>query len=126
MAGTTISKVSSPVARTAGPSNLDVVEHFNERLVEAEVACGAGDPSIFNKEEAVAGHAGHDLFVRVHFADVPEAGHEESRSVEATIFSSEESPPPKTKFMGASPYSFGRAKPWPVGFLPAALALARE
>jgi len=42
--------------------------------------------------------------------------------VEATIFSTEEPPPPKTRFMGASPYSLGRANPWPVGCLCAALA----
>src|SRR6266481_6394287 len=48
------------------------------------------------------------------------------RSVEATIFSIEELPPPKTRFMGASPYSLGRAKPWPVGCLLAALLAARE
>src|SRR6266850_977187 len=40
------------------------------------------------------------------------------RFVEAIIFCSEESPPPKTRFIGASPYSFGRANPCPVGFLP--------
>ena len=26
------------------------------------------------------------------------------------------SPPPNTRFTGASPYSFGSGKPWPVGF----------
>src|SRR6267154_1932714 len=46
------------------------------------------------------------------------------RSVEAIIFSREESPPAKTRFMGASPYSLGSAKPWPVVFLRAFLALA--
>src|SRR2546422_11336777 len=48
------------------------------------------------------------------------------RSVEATIFSIEESPPPKTRFMGASPYSFGSAKPCPVGCLCAAAKAAHK
>src|SRR5438132_6267936 len=48
------------------------------------------------------------------------------RSVEATIVSTDESPPLNTRFIGASPYSFGNANPWPVGFLRAIVADARE
>jgi len=61
-----------------GAEQFDVVEHFDDGLVEAEVADGAGDASILDEEKAVAGHAGHDLFVGIDFADVPEAGDEQA------------------------------------------------
>src|SRR5205823_486030 len=34
--------------------------------------------AFFNERETVASHAGHDLFVGVHFADIPEAGDEKA------------------------------------------------
>ena len=57
---------------------FDVVEHFNERLVEAEVANGGSNLTVFNEKEAVAGHPGHYLFIGVDFANVPKAGDEEA------------------------------------------------
>ena len=48
------------------------------------------------------------------------------RSVERTISSTEVLPPPKTRFMGASPISLGKEKPWPVGLAFIFLAVARE
>ncbi len=61
-----------------GAKQFDVIEHFDERLIEAEVTHGTGNPPILNEKEAVAGHAGHDLFVGVDFADIPEAGDEQA------------------------------------------------
>jgi hypothetical protein len=52
MAGTAISKASSPVARTALVTRPFSIE-----------------------EEAVAGHAGHDLFVGIDFANGRTAGY---------------------------------------------------
>src|SRR5580704_5448549 len=57
---------------------LDVTEQFEDGLIEAEVAGGGGDFAIFDEEKAVAGHAGHDFFVGIDFADVPEAGYEKA------------------------------------------------
>ncbi len=61
-----------------GAEEVGVFEHFDEGLVEAEIADGTGNSAVFDEEEAVASHAGHDLFVGVDFADVPEAGDEEA------------------------------------------------
>src|SRR5271169_3067372 len=38
-----------------GAEQLGIIEHFDEGLVEAEVADGATDPSILNEEEARGG-----------------------------------------------------------------------
>src|SRR5713101_991692 len=61
-----------------GAEEFYVFEHFDERLIEAEVAGRSGNPPIFNKKQAIAGHAGHHFFVGIDFADVPEAGDEEA------------------------------------------------
>src|SRR5260370_27313330 len=61
-----------------GTQQFDVLEHFNERLIEAKVSHSAGDPPFLNKKQAIAGHPGHHLFVGIDFADVPEARHEQS------------------------------------------------
>jgi len=55
--------------------------------------------------------AGHDFFVRINFADVPDAGDEQAAiGLRRSFFSREESPPLKTRFMGASPYSLGESE----------------
>src|SRR5260370_7206787 len=77
-----------------GTEQFDIIEHLDERLIETEVADGACNLTIFNKKEAVAGHAGHDLFVGVDFADVPEAGGEEAPLLGAAPFLSSGTPPP--------------------------------
>src|SRR5438445_5933271 len=61
-----------------GTEKFDVLEHFDEGLIETEVADGASNLTVFDKKQAITGHAGHDFFVRVNFADVPEAGDEEA------------------------------------------------
>src|SRR5580693_7584067 len=61
-----------------GAQKINVIEHFDEGLVEAKVADGGGDAAVFDEEEAVASHTGHDFFVGVNFADVPEAGDQEA------------------------------------------------
>ena len=68
-----MSNDSSPEARTAGPSISDVREHLDHALVEAEIADSAGDAAIFDQECAVARHSGEDFFVRIDFADIPQA-----------------------------------------------------
>src|SRR5260370_33319524 len=60
-----------------GTQQFDVLEHFNKRLIEAEVSHGASYPPALNKKQAIAGHPGHDFFVGIDFADVPEARHEQ-------------------------------------------------
>src|SRR5215470_18589465 len=57
---------------------LDIREHVNQALIKAKVSHSANHFAVFNKEGAVAGHAGEDLFVRVNFADVPEASDQNS------------------------------------------------
>src|SRR6266478_4423871 len=61
-----------------GAQQFHVIEHFDEGLIEAEVADGASNLPLLNKKEAIAGHAGHDLFVGVDFADVPKASDEQA------------------------------------------------
>ena len=61
-----------------GAEELDIAEHFEDGLIEAEIADCGRDFAVFDQEKAVAGHAGHDFFVGVDFADVPEAGDEEA------------------------------------------------
>src|SRR5271163_2594667 len=57
---------------------FDVAEQLQDGLIEAEIADSGSDFAVFNEEKAIAGHARHYLFVRVDFADVPEAGDEEA------------------------------------------------
>src|SRR5438105_4875469 len=47
-------------------------------MVEAEIAYGTGDFAFFDEVQAVAGHAGHDFFIRIDFADVPNAGNKQA------------------------------------------------
>src|SRR6267154_25774 len=61
-----------------GAQQFHVVQHFDEGLIEAEVADGAGNLPLLNKKEAIAGHAGHDFFVRVDFPDVPKTSDEQA------------------------------------------------
>ena len=74
MAGTTISKDSSPAARTARAHLTDVGQHLQNILIEAEIANAGGDFAILDEEAAVAGHAGKNFFVGIDFANVPKAG----------------------------------------------------
>src|ERR1700733_14661038 len=106
--------------------HFHVREHFNHALIETEIANAAGNLSIFDEKSAVASHSGKNLFVRIHFADIPKAVTRMPRSVERTISSTLALPPVKTKFIGASPYSFGSEKPWPVGCFFIFFAVARE
>src|SRR5258708_5159301 len=61
-----------------GAQQFHVIQHFDEGLIEAEVAHGAGNLPLLNKKEAIACHAGDDLFVRVDFADIPEPRDEQA------------------------------------------------
>src|ERR1700675_4670132 len=61
-----------------GAELLDVAKQLENGLIEAEIADSAGDFAVFYEEKAVAGHAGHDLFVGIDFADVPEAGYKQA------------------------------------------------
>src|SRR5438309_1324296 len=61
-----------------GTEQLNVLEHCDERLIEAEVAHGASNLPILNEKQAVAGHAGHDFFIGIDFADVPETRNEQA------------------------------------------------
>src|SRR6476646_4849997 len=51
---------------------LNVVEHFNQALVKAEIQQPVLHFSIFHQEGAVTRHAGKDFFVGINFADVPQ------------------------------------------------------
>src|ERR1700740_1533255 len=51
---------------------------MDKALVEAEVAQPMPDLAIFYVEGAVAGHAGEDLLVRIHLADIPAAGNQDA------------------------------------------------
>src|SRR5713226_8253761 len=57
---------------------FDIIQHFDERLIEAKVARGASHTPVLDEEEAVAGHAGHHLFIGVHFTDIPQAGNQKA------------------------------------------------
>ena len=54
------------------------MEELDQGLVEAEIANGGTDFAIFDEVEAVSGHTGHDFFVGIDFADIPDAGDEEA------------------------------------------------
>src|ERR1017187_1989620 len=55
-----------------------VGEHLDQALIETEVADARGDTAVFHQEGAVTSHAGEDFLVGVHFADVPEARHQDA------------------------------------------------
>ena len=61
-----------------GAEELNVAEHLEDGLIESEIADGGRDLALFNQKKAIAGHTGHDFFVGVDFADVPEAGDEQA------------------------------------------------
>src|SRR6266849_5413933 len=54
---------------------FDIPEHLQNGLIEAKIANRRADPALFLQELAVARHPGHDLFIRVDFADVPQSRH---------------------------------------------------
>src|SRR5690242_3512900 len=58
--------------------HFDVAQHFENGLIEAEIAHGGGNAAIFDEKEPIAGHAGHDFFVGINFADIPEPSDEEA------------------------------------------------
>src|SRR5229473_6644490 len=125
MAGTTISKASSPVARPAGPSDstlrsISISDWLKRKLRTAEVTRPFSTRNSPSRVMPVITFS-YGSTSRMYHKRVTRR----PRSVEAIIFSSDESPPEKTRFIGASPYSLGSAKPWPVGCLRARFAVLR-
>src|SRR5579863_9522868 len=57
---------------------LNIAEHVNQALVEAEVAYVLSNSPVFHQESAVASHAGDDFFVGIDLADVPETRHQDA------------------------------------------------
>src|SRR5437868_927640 len=53
-------------------------KHFNQTLVEAEVADALLDLSILNIKCPVASHSSKDLLVRINLADVPQARYQDT------------------------------------------------
>src|ERR1700691_2195039 len=49
-----------------------VVEQLDDALIEAEVPQAPADTAVLDQESSIARHAGHDFFVGIYFADVPE------------------------------------------------------
>ena len=60
------------MARCAGPKAFNVPKHLQDRLIESEIPRRPRNFALLDQEQTVASHAGHDLFVGVDFADVPE------------------------------------------------------
>jgi len=52
----------------------DIRKHVDETLVEAEIPNSVADFAILDEEGSIPRHAGQDFFVRIDFANVPEAG----------------------------------------------------
>src|SRR6266568_2277384 len=50
---------------------LNIAQHFEDALVEAEIAHRSGDAAFLHEEETIARHPGKNFFVRVYFPDVP-------------------------------------------------------
>src|SRR6266436_1954357 len=126
MPGTTISKASSPVARTAGPiistlRSISKIDWLNRKLRAAD---DTRPFSIKNSPSRVIPVMtfSYGSTSRMYHSRVTSR----PRLVEAIISSREALPPEKTRFIGASPYSFGSMKPWPVGCFFAIFAEARE
>ncbi len=78
MAGTTISKASSPVERTAGLINSTFRSISSTDWLNRKFRAAVGHFGLFHAEKAVARHARHHLFVGVYLADVPQAGDQEA------------------------------------------------
>ncbi len=68
------------LARSANRSReaVHIREHLYQTLVEPQIPDTANDDAVLDEEGPVARHTGHDLLVRVHFADVPEARDQQS------------------------------------------------
>src|ERR1700722_19317609 len=52
---------------------FDIRQHRDQTLIKAKIAQTTLHLSVFNQKSTVARHARHDLLVRIHFADVPQA-----------------------------------------------------
>src|ERR1700693_3447164 len=60
------------------PHGFYVRQHLNQALIETEIADSVANLAVLDIEGAVAGHAGENFLVRIDFADVPEARHEDA------------------------------------------------
>src|SRR5579863_100335 len=126
MAGTTISNDSSPAERTAGPSistfaSASITLWLKRKLrmpPDTRPFSMRNVPSRVMPVRTFSYGSTSRMYQR-RVTRIP-------RSVERIISSTDLSPPEKTRFMGASPNSFGRVKPWPVGFVFIFFAVARE
>src|SRR5580704_3933455 len=49
-----------------------VVQQFDNALIKAEIAQASADAPVLDQKRSIPRHPGHDLFVGIHFADIPE------------------------------------------------------
>src|SRR5208283_3080561 len=126
IAGTTMSNASSPDARTAGPSasTLDSISSMlslNRKLRSPQTTRPPSTRNVPSRVIPVSTFS-YGSTSRTYHTRVSST----ARSVDATMASSDESPPSSTRFIGASPHSLGSGSPWPVDFSFIFLAVARE
>src|SRR5438034_8383413 len=58
--------------------HLDLAEHLDDALVEAEIPGAVADLAVLDSERAVARHPGEDFLVGIDLADVPQPRDQET------------------------------------------------